>query len=194
MGGNCEPYLNPAAFMRPPNGQLGNAPRTIDNGRGPFEQFLDASIQKNFHIHQDGRVKIQFRLDLINALNHPTLAPTPNSGGSDLFGSAPSTTLITLAQYNAWATFNGMPTAATVPIQIQNMFNAAKVGLALPANFYSIQLPQGFATRNPNTYDITTLNGYKLYMLRQSYNTTFGSLTQGLQTERYVQLGVKIIF
>src|SRR5262249_9255195 len=30
VGQECEPYFNPAAFMRPIKGQLGNAPRTID--------------------------------------------------------------------------------------------------------------------------------------------------------------------
>jgi len=199
MGGNCEPYLNPAAFMRPPAGTLGNAPRTIDNGRGPFQQFLDASIQKNFRIHQDGKFKIQLRLDLINALNHPTLAPTPNSSGSDLFSSAPSTVVMPVATYNGWAAANGLPLQSTpaglaIYNQIVTMFNASKVGLALPANFYSVPLPQGFATKSANTYDVRTLDGYKLFMLRQAYNPTFGSLTSGLQTERYVQLGLKIIF
>src|SRR5258705_9581702 len=47
VGQECEPYFNPAAFMRPIKGMLGNAPRTFDNARWPSQQFFDLSIQKN---------------------------------------------------------------------------------------------------------------------------------------------------
>jgi hypothetical protein len=50
IGQNCEPYFNPAAFMRPAKGTLGDAPRTLDDARWPTTQFLDLSIQKNFHL------------------------------------------------------------------------------------------------------------------------------------------------
>src|SRR5207248_9264428 len=70
-GGGCEPYLNPAAFMRPVKGQLGNAPRTISL-RAPFKQYFDLSVQKNFpmpFIGKEGRRKINFRVDALNVLN-----------------------------------------------------------------------------------------------------------------------------
>jgi len=48
----------------------------------------------------------------------------------------------------------------------------------LPADFFHVQLPQGFATTNPLSFDITNLQGYKLYRLRQTYDTNFGTLTR----------------
>jgi hypothetical protein len=44
-GGGCEPYVNPAAFMRPPKGHLGNAPRTLSITE-PMRHYFDLSIQK----------------------------------------------------------------------------------------------------------------------------------------------------
>ena len=72
-GGGCEPYLNPAAFERPVKGQLGNAPRTLSI-RAPFKQYFDVSVQKDFpmpFIGSEGKRKINFRVDLLNAFNHP---------------------------------------------------------------------------------------------------------------------------
>src|SRR5262249_16729973 len=40
IGATCEPYVNPAAFMRPIKGALGNAPRTIDL-RAPLQKYFD---------------------------------------------------------------------------------------------------------------------------------------------------------
>jgi outer membrane receptor protein involved in Fe transport len=71
----CEPYLNPAAFMRPPKGQLGNAPRTLSI-REPFRKYFDLSIQKDFPmpwIGKDGKRRINFRVDALNVFNHPNI-------------------------------------------------------------------------------------------------------------------------
>ena len=43
IGAGCQPYLNPSAFMRPSFGQLGNAPRTLDGARGPWNRYFNAS-------------------------------------------------------------------------------------------------------------------------------------------------------
>jgi hypothetical protein len=64
---------------------------------------------------------------------------------------------------------------------------------ALPLDFFHIQLPQGFATRLPNSFDITTLQGFKLYRLRQAYDANFGTLRE-VQQPRYIQFGLKIYF
>jgi hypothetical protein len=54
-------------------------------------------------------------------------------------------------------------------------------------------VPQGFATMSPNSFNILTLNGYKLYQLSNSYNTSFGDL--GVKNaSRYVQFGIKLYF
>ena len=63
----------------------------------------------------------------------------------------------------------------------------------LPLNFWSIPLSQRFATTDANNFDIRTLNGFKLYRLRQAYSTGFGQLRE-LQQPRYLQFGLRIFF
>ena len=78
-------------------------------------------------------------------------------------------------------------------------------GGALPDNFYSVQVPQGFATTNPLAFNITTLQGFQLWRLRNSYEANFGSLTSGQvgnsfgspnpgTNSRYLQFGIRLIF
>ena len=64
---------------------------------------------------------------------------------------------------------------------------------ALPANFYNVPLPQGFASQAATSFDITTPAGYKLYRLRQAYNQSFGQLF-GVNNPRYIQFGLKLSF
>ncbi len=196
VGNLCEPYLNPAAFERPALGQFGTAPRTIDGARGPLQQFLDLSVQKNFALNE--RFRLQLRGDFLNALNHPVFAPVPNASGSDLF-SQPSQAKLTAAQYNAWAAFNNQPLAGSsaglaemnqINGQITSNLNGAGV---LPANFFTVALPAGFATSNANAFDIRTVQGLKLYRLRQSFNQGFGGLyTPPIQ--RTIEFAIKIYF
>jgi hypothetical protein len=203
----CEPYVNPAAFERPVKGQLGNAPRTLDI-RGPIQRYFDASFQKSFALGEKRRV--QFRIDLLNAFNHPNfrIASGTLSSANDFMGLPIEYTSesgvpqpITTSEYNAWATFNGKPLANTSAgaaqlAQIRAMINAFRLpgaGAALPADFFHIQIPQGFATTNPNAFDITTLNGFKLYRLRQQFGSSFGQLRE-LGLPRYIQFGIKIDF
>lgn len=202
VGTGCQPYVNPSAFERPALGALGTAPRTLDSVRGPWQHFLDLSIQKNFNIGADGKRRLQFRMDALNALNHPVFAVYPNNaGGADYMG-APSTATLTTANYNAWAAANGQPaynaTAGTPGYalynQITGMVNAQKsTAGALPANFFTIPLPTNFYGRVATSYDITTLQGYKLYQLRTAYATNFGTLYNS-STPRYLQFGVKLYF
>jgi hypothetical protein len=197
----CEPYINPAAFMRPIKGQLGNAPRSIDV-RGPMLRFFDMSFQKNFKLpfgmSGEGRRRLQFRVDLNNAFNHPNFRISgPISGGGPDYDGAPGETAISLAEYNAWATFNGKPTfaSATDPAFVAIQNNARPPGV-LPLNFFNIPVPQGFATVNLNTFDITTQNGFKLYRLKQAYGvngSSWGQLRE-LGNPRYVQFALKLYF
>ena len=197
-GTGCEPYLNPAAFMRPALGVLGTAPRTLDGVRGPWQQFFDGSIQKSFRLGE-GKRRLQFRVDALNAFNHPTFAVYPNNAGGADFMGAPSTATLTTANYNSWAAANNQPqttTAAgtTIYNNIVSMVNAQKnANGVLPPTFYSIPLPTGFYSKQPNSFDITTLQGYKLYQLRTAYATNFGTLYNN-GTPRYVQFGVKLYF
>ena len=197
-GAGCQPYLNPAAFERPALGQFGNAPRTLDGARGPWQQNFDASIQKSFRLGESGKRRLQFRVDLLNAFNHPVFAVVPNSGGGADFMGAPSTATLATSAYNTWAAANGQPAYSTTAgtalyNQIVANVNAQKVGGVLPANFFTVPLPANFYGNSANSYDITTTNGYKLYQLRNAYSTTFGTLYNS-STPRFIQFGVKLYF
>ena len=199
IGAQCEPYVNPAAFMRPPKGSLGNSPRTIDL-RAPGQQLFDFSIQKTFpmpFIGGEGKRKINFRVDLLNAFNKPTFRYN-NTGNTPFgFGTLPTETALTLAEYNAWLTFNGRPTVvATDPgfIAVQALNTSARLPSgAIPLNFFSVPVPEGFATRNALSFDVTTLAGQKLYRLRQTYDANFGTLF-AVNNPRYLQFGIRLFF
>jgi hypothetical protein len=197
-GSGCQPYLNPSAFQRPALGVLGNAPRTLDGVRGPFQQNFDLSIQKSFRLSDSGKRRIQFRVDFLNALNHPTFAVYPNNGGGADFMGAPSTATLTTAAYNTWAAANNQPlytTPAGVTLynQIVANVNSQKVNGVLPANFYTTPLPANFYGTPANSYNITTTQGYKYYQLRNAYSTSFGDLYNN-NTPRFIQFGVKLFF
>ena len=200
IGAGCEPYVNPAAFMRPPKGSLGNSPRTLDI-RSPMQQFFDVSIQKSFNlpfIGDDGRRKINFRVDLINAFNHPTFRHN-NTGNTPFgFGGLPSDALLTQADINAWNAANPGQTATLA--QVNGSLNSIRLPVApgqttgaLPLDFFSPRIPEGFASRNANSFDIRTLEGLKLYRARQAYDTNFGTLFAN-NAPRYIQFGVRIFF
>ncbi len=195
-GNLCEPYLNPAAFVRTPRGQLGNAPRTLDGARGPAQRYFDLSIQKNFAIGE--RRRLQFRVDLVNAFNHPVFRNQPNNGGgTDLYG-APSTAAMTAAEYDTWARFNNQPLsnttagAAQLAQAQQIVIGSRSASGALPVNFFSQAVPQGFVSKDANSFDVTTPQGYKLYRLRQTWAN--GGGLYSVQVQRYVQFGLKFFF
>jgi hypothetical protein len=196
-GTGCQPYVNPSAFMRPALGALGTAPRTIDGVRGPWSQFVNASIQKNFNIGE--KRKVQFRVDALNVFNHPVFAVYPNNAGGADFMGAPVTTAMTAAEYNTWATPNNQPLAATtagtallnqINANIATFRNAAGI---LPTNFFTVPLPQNFYGTPATSYDIRTVDGYKYFRLRNAYATNFGTLYNN-GTPRYIQFGVKLYF
>lgn len=246
----CEPYVNPAAFKRPAKGELGNAPRTLSI-REPFRKYFDLSIQKDFPmpwIGGEGKRKINFRIDALNLFNMPNFYF--NSRGNTPFGfggfpvefngtecianpaivnptaaACPGGTrssVISAAEYNAWAAVNGQPLADTATAgavnavlgQIRSTVNATRVaprpgqpigGGALPDTFFSVNVPEGFATRNPLAYDLRTLEGFQLWRLRNAYEANFGTLTSGQvgnsfgspnpgTSSRYLQFGIRLIF
>jgi hypothetical protein len=197
VGGNCQPYLNPSAFSRPVLGQLGDAPRTLNGARGPWQQLLDFSIQKNFRIGDSGKRRLQFRADFLNLFNHPIFGVGPNNTFTD-FESQPNGANLTNADYDIWARLNGQPLSSTTGgaanlTQVNANLNAAKVNGVLPTNFFSVPTPKNFWGTAAGNFDITTLGGLKLFRLRQAYNTSFGDLYQSGQP-RYIQLGLKLYF
>jgi hypothetical protein len=120
---------------------------------------------------------------------------------------------ITIAQYNTWAgIWNAAHPTDTVPVQsaaagavinptlqaIRGNVNATRASGTgpLPNEFFHVPLPQGFASKLADTFDIRTLDGYKLYRIRQTYDTNFGTLTGNHPSTnpRYVQFGIRIFF
>jgi hypothetical protein len=200
VGQQCEPYFNPAAFMRPAKGTLGNAPRTLDDARWPTMEFLDLSIQKNFTL--GGQRRFQLRVDAINALNHPVFKFGRDSDNGEIF-ALPAEGLLSLAQFNAWAAFNGRPLAGTPDgnalrsaadqIVLSSRVPGTQV---LPPDFFRVPVPEGFHSMDPNEFDITTAEGLKLYRLRQAYTPDrWGFLgARSPYTPRFIQVALKIYF
>ena len=207
----CAPYVNYSAFELPPAGELGNAPRTISGITGPWVQTLDLSIQKNFK--QGEKRRIQFRVDALNALNHPVFRTAANvGGGTDLFGNYPSLnwTAATLQTvYNTWAAANPAtafpisdPRGAAALTGLQDLIlSQQNANFALPKNFYTTPLPAHFSTTPASAFNILdpTGNGFKYYEIRNNLNSG-NAIGGGLQNNknlnpgRYLQFGIKIYF
>jgi hypothetical protein len=227
VGNGCEPFINPAAFTRPVKGQLGNSPRSI-SVRPPRQEYYDLSISKQFawpFASNDGKRRIDFRVDLINAFNHANfrfnntgntpfgLGTFPTELTTELAGVV--TQPITVGEYNTWAGFwNQNHPSDTVPLQpttlnapiiaqlqaIRGNVNTVRLpprpgttSGALPLDFFHVQLPQGFATRDFRSFDIRTLEQFKLYRIRQTYDANFGTLF-AVNNPRYIQFGLRIFF
>jgi outer membrane receptor protein involved in Fe transport len=211
VGATCEPFINPAAFMRPVKGQLGNAPRTLDV-RPPRQEYFDFALSKDFpwpFAGKEGKRRINFRVDLLNAFNHPNFRFLNTGNTPPGFGTFPTEITtetvggvaqpITAAEYNTWATFNNQPLSTTAAgaaqlAAIRATVNATRLASgALPLDFFHTRIPQGFASANANSFDIRTLEGFKLFRLRQTYDPNFGTLRE-VQNPRYVQFGIRIFF
>jgi hypothetical protein len=78
-------WLNSAAFAQPTAFTFGDAPRFFSNIRGPGYFDWDMGIQKWWNIRESKRV--QFRMEMFNALNHPDFfLPDTNLGDGPNFG------------------------------------------------------------------------------------------------------------
>jgi hypothetical protein len=202
VGQQCEPYFNPAAFMRPAKGTLGNAPRTLDGARWPTQQFLDLSLQKNIELGRNGKRRLQLRIDAINALNHPVFKFGRDSDNGEIF-ALPNEALLTTAEYNAWADFNRRPRAGTpegdaARARADAIVNAGRLPgtTVLVPDFFRVPLPEGFHSANANQFDVTTQEGLKLYRMRQAYTPDrWGFLgARSPYTPRFIQVALKLYF
>jgi len=59
--------INPAAFQLPPPGQNGDAPRNFVRGFGMWQ--INIAVRREFPIYE--RLRLQFRAEAFNILNHP---------------------------------------------------------------------------------------------------------------------------
>jgi hypothetical protein len=106
-------FFNPAAFLAPAAGAVGNLRR--DTLSGPGFANLDLSLAKSTMIHE--RVNVQFRAEFFNVLNHTNLM-TPNPV---VFSSGPqqSTTASALTAPAVLSPTAGVVTAAATSRQLQ---------------------------------------------------------------------------
>ena len=89
-------WFNTAAFVNPPNYQLGNAGRSLPATRGPNFTNANTSLTKNFRLPE--KATLQFRAEVFNVFNHPQLGTpnetfSPNAAGvntSSTFGTITS--------------------------------------------------------------------------------------------------------
>ena len=87
---NGTPYLNPAAFARPPvtaGGvplRLGNAPRVLPNVRGPVRVSEDLGLEKQFKFTENANIEI--RADFFNVFNRAGRANPDTNVDSPTFG------------------------------------------------------------------------------------------------------------
>jgi hypothetical protein len=104
----------------------------------------------------------------------------------------PSEAVLTQAEFNTWLAANPGSTATLAQVNALITGSRLPTG-ALPLDFFSVPVPGGFATRTPQSFDITTLEGLKLFRLRQNYDANFGSL-RAVPNARYIQFGLRIFF
>jgi hypothetical protein len=83
--------INPNAFVQPPAGQLGNAPRNLVRGFGTWQ--MDVAVRREFPIYE--RLKLQFRAEAFNVFNHPNFGVINSTycaaGPGCTFGQATAT-------------------------------------------------------------------------------------------------------
>jgi hypothetical protein len=79
-------WFNTAAFAAPAPNTFGNAGRT--DGYGPRLMSMDLSVLKDFHFTE--RQRLQFRLEMLNFLNHANFALPNQQRGSPAFGQITS--------------------------------------------------------------------------------------------------------
>ena len=208
FGEGCEPYLNPAAFLRPAKGHVGNSPRTISQARFPGSAVLNLTVQKDFFLFgRESRRKLQFRAEAINALNHVNLMYDGNNS-MNWSNSYPLETDISVTEFNNWARANPqwniplMPTAsgaAPTPeyAQVLNITRAARKGASsgpLPADFFAVPVPRGFTTTDANTFDLRTEQGLKLYRLKNAFDTAEWGIIQRAGRMRVVTFSLRLYF
>ena len=78
--------------------------------------------------------------------------------------------------------------------QINATINGVKTTAGgLPTDFFHLKLPANFWGTNVNSYDVRTVDGFRLFRMKQAYSTGFVDLFSFGQP-RYIQFGLKFIF
>jgi hypothetical protein len=120
----------------------------------------------------------------------------------------PNEGTINNTDYDAWRNFDPAnrparttPAGAAKMAQINALITNSRVPGAqtLPRDFFRVQLPDRFFSRNANSFDISTLEGLKLYRMRQAYTPDrWGFLevtgSRSAYTPRFIQVALKLYF
>ncbi len=165
------------------------------------------SLKKDFALGKDAKRRLEFRVDFINAFNHPFFRMGRLEDSGEIF-ALPNEATITNAEYDAWRNFD--PAARPVRTTPEGTAKLAQINAlvtnnrvpgtqTLPRNFFDVQLPDRFFSRNANSFDIGTLEGLKLYRMRQAYTPDrWGFLevagSRSSYTPRFIQVALKLYF
>lgn len=84
--GSLKQWYNTSAFVTPPFGFFGNAGNGII--RGPAYTSANFSLDKTFPVHE--RLKLQFRAEAFNILNHPNFGNVDTGVGDGSYGQVVS--------------------------------------------------------------------------------------------------------
>ena len=84
---SCQLYINPGAFVAPPQGQFGNAPHYFSGLRLPAYLNESLSVSKRFQIYE--RSTLQFQANFFNAFNRVVFSSGGNSNTYN-FTNAPA--------------------------------------------------------------------------------------------------------
>ena len=76
--------INPAAFSAPNSGSLGNAPRNFVRGFSAWQ--INLAVRREFPIQE--RLRLQFRAEAFNILNHPNFGLIDAALSDATFGQA----------------------------------------------------------------------------------------------------------
>ena len=77
-------YFNKAAFARPSDFTYGNVSPFIGTVRSPGMNNANATLSKDFRLAE--RVRVQFRAEMFNVMNHPVFSGPNTSFGNANFG------------------------------------------------------------------------------------------------------------
>jgi hypothetical protein len=77
-------YFNTSAFARPADFTYGNVSPFIGTVRSPGMNNANATLSKDFRLKE--RVRLQFRAEMFNVINHPVFAGPNTSFGNANFG------------------------------------------------------------------------------------------------------------
>jgi hypothetical protein len=82
---NIHDWINPAAFSQPDPFTFGDSPRFLSNLRAPKYFNWDMGIQKYWNFGET--MRLQFRMELYNAFNHPNFFVPDSNLGDANFGT-----------------------------------------------------------------------------------------------------------